>query len=511
MKTHCHFYLVLLCYTCSFTTSLAQNAVVSFKIKQEASGCFGVYFKSSQTIDSSGRYKGKITIAATPETAQHLTNILERQGLNFNIVNDKKYQYFPSEAKNLPEYIHFSFDNLYLPPVAADTDYFLFTFCLSGGCRGKLQLLNGLSSNNPAKNTFTGIADRVLDDTLYNSFTLIDKNAELYQGDNEEEITACPPDLVVYLTPIVTDITTTDYYKPYNFRITANNIGGGSTTGPITTVIQLPIGISYINGGGNGWTCTPADTSANDITTVTCINNTIILPPESGKSSFEITVKRVIATNASSSVNIQIENEIYTQNNGATSHGIFNLDDEFQPIGSYKIQKEPNGCYNIYAKISEMVDYATYRGVVNIVAPVGTHKNIVNLIVPEYASLTNTNQGRFEAYSHPTDASLEYIVFSMDGYFRYLPANTDKFLFSFCLSTNCTGSLRLLNGIDPESLHPYNGMYDLIWQNTAIYNYISLSGRYFFYNDMYRGDNYGGPANCSSAANGCGIFAGTLK
>ena len=68
----------------------------------------------------------------------------------------------------------------------------------------------------------------------------------------------------------------------FAYTLTVNNVGTGASNGTITITDVLPVGLSFVSGSGNGWTC-----SANG-QTVTCVSTTPIFV--NGTNSVTVTV-----------------------------------------------------------------------------------------------------------------------------------------------------------------------------------------------------------------------------
>jgi uncharacterized repeat protein (TIGR01451 family) len=58
------------------------------------------------------------------------------------------------------------------------------------------------------------------------------------------------------------------------YRLSVRNVGTAATSGPITCTDPLPPGLSYVYGGGHGWTCRYRDR------TITCTFEHALAPGE---------------------------------------------------------------------------------------------------------------------------------------------------------------------------------------------------------------------------------------
>ena len=94
------------------------------------------------------------------------------------------------------------------------------------------------------------------------------------------DITPAPkPNLLISKSGPVTGIVNTNY----DYTLVVNNSGTASTAGVITVTDNLPNGLQFVSGGGNGWSCSASGQL------VTCTNSGVIAV--SGSSSMSLTVK----------------------------------------------------------------------------------------------------------------------------------------------------------------------------------------------------------------------------
>ncbi len=84
------------------------------------------------------------------------------------------------------------------------------------------------------------------------------------------------------------------------WTVTITNNGPDPDTGPITAVDQLPDGLSYRSGSGDGWDCAAADA------TVTCVHES---PLDPGQITPELTIETDVAASAGN----PITNEVVSQ------------------------------------------------------------------------------------------------------------------------------------------------------------------------------------------------------
>jgi hypothetical protein len=69
----------------------------------------------------------------------------------------------------------------------------------------------------------------------------------------------------------------------YDYTLVVTNSGTASTAGVVTVTDNLPTGLQFVSGGGNGWSCSATGQL------VTCTNSGVIAV--SGSSSMSLTVK----------------------------------------------------------------------------------------------------------------------------------------------------------------------------------------------------------------------------
>lgn len=105
----------------------------------------------------------------------------------------------------------------------------------------------------------------------------------------------------------------------FAYTLTVNNVGTGTSNGTITITDVLPVGLSFVSGGGNGWTC-----SVNG-QTVTCMTNSQIFV--NGSNSVTLTVNPLssgtVVNNASvmggGDESSATSNNVYTTINSAAT------------------------------------------------------------------------------------------------------------------------------------------------------------------------------------------------
>ena len=122
-----------------------------------------------------------------------------------------------------------------------------------------------------------------------------------------------PPDLTTTLGQPSPNLVSG---SPSNIPVTVTNVGTGPTTGPVTTTMTLPIGVSApATFSNNGWTCS---TSGQ---TVTCTNPGPIA--NGGNSAFTVPVtpnaSTIGTTPAFSATTAPTAGEVVTANNGPAS------------------------------------------------------------------------------------------------------------------------------------------------------------------------------------------------
>jgi uncharacterized repeat protein (TIGR01451 family) len=70
--------------------------------------------------------------------------------------------------------------------------------------------------------------------------------------------------------------------QPFSYLVVVTNLGNASTAGPVMVQDNLPAGLTFVSGGGSGWSCSAAGSA------VTC-SNPAVIPPGTG-STLTLTV-----------------------------------------------------------------------------------------------------------------------------------------------------------------------------------------------------------------------------
>lgn len=160
----------------------------------------------------------------------------------------------------------------------------------------------------------------------------------------------------------------------------------------------------------------------------------------------------------------------------------------------YEVSFSPNQALNAPTNTLDKVSSAQ----VTIVAPAGTGAQITNLTPASGIAFNQTSTGgSFNTTPYPGNTALEYLTFGIQAFNPVVGAGSDFLLFSFCLNSSCT-SLRLINGLSPDSPYTYTGTPDTKPTGLDPYNSMSFNtGSPLTLYESYKGNN-SGSATCTS-------------
>lgn len=130
-------------------------------------------------------------------------------------------------------------------------------------------------------------------------------------------VTNGAPDLTTTITAPTTGLPNV----PFDYTVQISNIGTQAASGSVTETINLPAGITFNSGGGNGFVCTPATGPSAGPLTITCTNPApVILAGD--KTSFPINVTPTTTGSLTTTGNVSGGQDGNLTNNNAPSNTI---------------------------------------------------------------------------------------------------------------------------------------------------------------------------------------------
>ena len=297
----------------------------SFKIELKPDGWYYASMKSDQSFSlashnttiSTMQYTLVAPIGTFAPASQSGTNPVNMVAFEDKLpaTNTTSGDYIWSKQRtaynSTTEYIFFALTGSpVLNDIVAGADIPLFRF-KTAACIGSIRLYRNVADAS-------GPVDGKKNNSPNSIYT-----SGLGQGLNEGYKTNygnsadCPmPDL----TTSISSPPTGTPNVPFNYTVTANNIGNSPTSGPISESISIPSGLTFNSGGGNGWTCVPASGPSAGPVTIICTNPASI--PVGGNSSFPVNVTPTTTGSFYSSTTVSGGGEINTSNNTAVSNTI---------------------------------------------------------------------------------------------------------------------------------------------------------------------------------------------
>lgn len=291
-----------------------NNPKVEYKLVKNASGCYEVYFKSSVAFDNQLIQSAQVTIVSEKNTISQTNlpngNVIPN-GITFaatNLGNVYEIQEPGVALAATNDYLVFGI-NPFTVTTAANTDYLLFSFCLTpADCPGVLRLLQGVSPFSPFLNAsngctactyYTGATDpsqqfldpynnMSVDNNVQSGSGIFPNTLEAYQDNYGDFSIPCQVDVPDLTSSISPPNTTGTVGVPQNYTVTITNSGTGTSTGDISTTVQIPAGTTVNSAGGNGWSCSPSAPFVGQAT-LSCINTAPNLTAGSN-SSFPLQV-----------------------------------------------------------------------------------------------------------------------------------------------------------------------------------------------------------------------------
>ncbi|GAB3741802.1 hypothetical protein GCM10028816_50780 [Spirosoma lituiforme] len=202
---------------------------------------YTVYMKSANTYTGNAARVVTAQITLNIPTGTQFTNLINLQtGMNW-VLNARVNA--PSEAPS-KDYASFGYSqsaSQSLFTITAEQEIPLFSFQLAS-CLGELALwsladpFQGASTTTNPGNQMT-----VAGNGLANAWSC-----------NYTCPVSCPKPQLTLLKQAPSGIIQN---TPFDYTFTVSNTGNGATTGAITVSDVLPAGMTFISGGGNGWTC----------------------------------------------------------------------------------------------------------------------------------------------------------------------------------------------------------------------------------------------------------------
>ncbi|RPI18762.1 MAG: hypothetical protein EHM61_28665, partial [Acidobacteria bacterium] len=101
------------------------------------------------------------------------------------------------------------------------------------------------------------------------------------------------------------------------YSFTVANVGLGPTTKQITVHDYLPAGVSFLSGGGGGWTCSESGGL------VTCVRDTPLQAGERSRLELNVRVDRRVGIWGANEVEASTEGDTSTKNNGSVEYSEF--------------------------------------------------------------------------------------------------------------------------------------------------------------------------------------------
>lgn len=302
-----------------------RQPTFSYKIELKTDGWYYAYFKSDRAF-SSATFETSIstvqyTLVAPIGTfgtvgTNSMTNKITQfeDQLPASNSTDYVWQKQRTDFNTSIEYGFFALSGspiLTNIPVGTDVPMFRFK---TAACIGPIRLYRNVADAS-------GAADGKKNNSP-NSFYISGLNGGLNEAykENYGNEAVCPiapvPDLITSITaPSAGTINT-----PYNYTLTVTNIGNAVSIGSVTETFTIQAGLTYNNGGGNGWTCTPATGPVVGPTSISCINPNPALAITNGNSSFTINVTPTTNATFTSTAVVSGGGETRTDNDTATSN-----------------------------------------------------------------------------------------------------------------------------------------------------------------------------------------------
>ncbi|RYF78422.1 MAG: hypothetical protein EOO39_01475, partial [Cytophagaceae bacterium] len=242
---------------------------------------YTVYMKSARALTGSQAQIGTAQVTVVLPAGTAISNVTSLQSnTNWGATNPVLQ---PTENPT-KDYRSFGLTQSQPFAIGANIEIPLFSFQRVGSCTGELALWNtGDPFGYPnSLNTTPGNQMAIAGYGNINAWTC-DYTCPV----------ACP---VPALSLLKLSSGTATQYTPFSYTMTALNSGNGATTNPITVSDILPAGMTFVSGGGNGWTC------AVNGQLVTCTSSNTILAGSS--SSFVLTVNPTLSGNVPNSATL---------------------------------------------------------------------------------------------------------------------------------------------------------------------------------------------------------------
>ncbi len=221
---------------------------VRYGLKLAADGVtYTVYMKSATAYSGNDALIATAQVTLVLPTGTQITSLTNLQ-TNVNFAANVRVN-TPSENPS-SDYLSIGYNastasGSTLFDITSNVEYALFSFRQAGPCAGKIGLFDNTTDpfKTPnSKNTNPG-----------NQMTISANGASnAYTCNYTCPITCAQPALTVVLQA---PTGTLNQGVPFDYTVTAGNVGNGATAGPIVFTNVLPAGLQYVSGGSNGWTC----------------------------------------------------------------------------------------------------------------------------------------------------------------------------------------------------------------------------------------------------------------
>lgn len=296
----------------------------SYKIELKSDGYYYASMKSDIALSLAAEQTNISTIqytlvapigtfAPVAQTGNTMTNVAPFEDL-LPSTNSGQYSWIRQRTafNATTEYGFFSLPvSVILTDIVANVDIPLFRF-RTQSCLGDVRMYRVTADASGPADT------KKLNSGL--SITISGVNGGLNEAykNNYGTAASCPSAGTPDVTTSISGPTTATPNVAYSYTVSINNVGSVPTTGAITESISIPSGMTFNNGGGNGWVCNPSGPVVGPLT-LTCTNNAPNIAA-SGSSSFPVSVTPTTTGSFSITGIVSGGGETNTGNNTATSN-----------------------------------------------------------------------------------------------------------------------------------------------------------------------------------------------